>query len=92
MKKFVFAAVLALIAAPAMAQDTSAARALILPMLQEISPGAAGEILADCVLQAATADELATLSAATGPSREVGTLITSIVSRPAALNCVNAAG
>ncbi|WP_085787160.1 hypothetical protein [Ketogulonicigenium robustum] len=91
MKKIVFSVMLAAFALPAFAQDTTRARALILPMLQEISPGPAGEVLADCVLAAATADELATLSAATGPSREVGALITTIVSRPAALNCVNAA-
>ncbi len=76
------------------AQDdaaATAARALLLPMLQETAPGAAGEVLTDCVIAAATPEEIAAFAAAAGPSMEIGASITEILVRPAATSCMTAA-
>jgi hypothetical protein len=78
----------------AMAQDEAqlaAAQALVLPMLQEMAPGKAGEILTGCVLAAATPEEIVALAAAAGPSMEIGAKITEILARPAATSCISAA-
>jgi hypothetical protein len=78
----------------AMAQDQTqlaAAQALVLPMMQEMTPGKAGEILTGCVLAAATPEEIASLAAAGAPSATVGAKITEILARPAATSCISAA-
>lgn len=74
------------------AQDAAtAAKALLLPMLQETAPGKAGEVLTDCVIAVATPEELAALAAAGAPSMEVGAAITAILGRPEATACISAA-
>jgi hypothetical protein len=78
------------LAAPAQG-PADTARALILPMLQEIQPGRPGEILTDCVIGAATEAEIATFAAAPGPSLEIGAIINAILQRPATLQCLQAA-
>lgn len=88
------AALFAVSSGGAMAQDDAAAvaaKALLLPMLQETAPGKAGEVLTDCVIMAATPEELAAFAAATGPSMEIGTSVTEILARPDATSCMTAA-
>ena len=78
----------------AMAQDEAqlaAAQALVLPMMQEMTPGKAGEILTGCVLAAATPEEVTSFAAAGGPSAAIGAVITEILARPAATACISAA-
>ena len=83
---------LTLIPGAAMAQsDTDKAHALVLPMIQEIQPGPAGEVLTGCIVSAATPEEIATFAAAPGPSAEIGAVINGILQRPAALQCLQAA-
>jgi hypothetical protein len=83
---------LALLPSAVLAQsDSDKANALILPMIQEIQPGRAGEILTACVLQSATPEELAALAAAPGPSAAVGNQINVILVRPAVMECLQAA-
>ena len=89
--KLIFVTLAVLAAAPAMAQDAAVtAKALLLPMLQETAPGAPGEVLTDCVIAIATPEELATFAAAPGPSMEIGSLITTILTRPDAITCISA--
>ena len=94
MRDWIMAAALVLApAGTAMAQDQAqlaAAQALVLPMLQEMAPGKAGEVLTGCVLSAASPDEIATLAAAGAPSQEIGAMITAILSRPDATACMSA--
>jgi hypothetical protein len=94
-KSMMMAAVLALLPiGAALAQDEAqlaAAQALILPMLQEMTPGKAGEILTGCVLTAATPQEIATFAAAGAPSAAIGASISEILARPAATSCISAA-
>jgi uncharacterized membrane protein YeaQ/YmgE (transglycosylase-associated protein family) len=88
------AAVIALIAgthAMALTPDQDKALALIGPMLQEVAPGAGGQVLATCVVGAATPEELAQLVAATGPSAEVGAIINAVIARPETIACLQAA-
>jgi hypothetical protein len=76
-----------------MAQDQAqlvAAQAVVLPMMQEIAPGKAGEALTGCVMAAATPQEIAAFAAAGAPSREIGAAITAILARPAATACLSA--
>ncbi len=83
---------LALLPSAALAQsDSDKASALILPMIQEIQPGRAGEILTGCILQSATPEELAALATAPGPSAAVGNQINAILVRPAVMECLQAA-
>lgn len=82
-------AALLLSAAPALAQSERA-YALILPMIQEVAPGRAGEVLASCALATAEPAEAAALEAAPGPSEEVGAVITAILGREAAIACFQA--
>jgi hypothetical protein len=95
MKTMMTVAALAMITAgAAMAQDEAtlaAAQALVLPMMQEMTPGAAGEILTGCVIAAATPEEVAAFAAAGAPSMEVGAMITQILARPDATACISAA-
>jgi hypothetical protein len=95
MKNWIMAAAFALAPAGAsMAQDEAqlaAAQALVLPMLQEMAPGKAGEVLTGCALAAASPDEIAAIASAGAPSREIGALITAILARPAATACISAA-
>ncbi len=79
-------------AAPALAQDESGAiKALILPMMAEVAPGPAAEVFTDCIIAAAQPAELATFAAATGPSNEIGALISNVLARPDTLACAAAA-
>ncbi|MBW7921326.1 MAG: hypothetical protein H3C51_04415 [Rubellimicrobium sp.] len=90
MRRLVLA--LALIPAAAFAQSaTERATATVLPMIQEIQPGDAGVILTGCIIGAASSDEIATLAAAPGPSAEIGGLINGILTRPAVMQCLQAA-
>lgn len=76
----------------ARAQDEAqlaAAKALVLPMLQEMAPGKAGEALTNCVMAAATPEEVAAFAAAGGPSTQIGAAITEILARPAATACLD---
>lgn len=83
---------LALVPAAAMAQsEADTARALVLPMIQEIQPGPAGEVLTGCIIAAATPEEIAAFAAAAGPSAEIGGLINGILQRPAVMQCLQAA-
>jgi hypothetical protein len=77
----------------AMAQtpEHDAALTLITPMLQEVAPGAGGQVLAACVVANATAEELATMAAATAPSAEIGGIVNAIIARPETLACLQAA-
>ena len=78
--------------AAALAQDDAQkATALVLPMIQEIQPGAAGEVLTGCIIGAATAEEIAAFAAAPGPSMEIGAVINGILARPATMQCLQAA-
>ena len=86
-------AALALIPGAGFAQDpaTDAATALITPMLDEIAPGAPGVALTTCVIANATPEELATLAAATGPSDDIGTMVSAILARQPTIDCATAA-
>jgi hypothetical protein len=78
----------------ALAQDEaqlSAAQALVLPMMQEMTPGKAGEVLTACVIAAATPEEIAAFAAAGAPSQQIGAMITAILTRPDATACISAA-
>ena len=87
------ALIVTLIGGAAMAQtaDHDKALALVTPMLQELAPGAGGQVLAACVVGTATPAELATMVAAPGPSAEIGTVINAILSRPESIACIQAA-
>lgn len=94
MRMVMIAGVLALGGTVALAQDeaqVAAATALVLPMLQEMAPGRAGEVLTGCVIAAATPEEVAVLAATAAPSAEVGAKITEVLARPAATACISAA-
>ena len=86
-------ALLALLPCAAFAQDAAqtAATTLITPMLDEIAPGAPGVALTGCVISNATPEEIAMLAAATGPSEEVGTMISAILARQPTIDCATAA-
>lgn len=81
--------ILAQEAAPDAAQ--AAVTTLIAPMLDEIAPGAPGAALTTCVVGNATPEEITTLAAATGPSDEVGALVTAILARQPTIDCATAA-
>lgn len=90
MRRILFAALLC--PSLAMAQsDTDRAQALILPMIQEIQPGRAGEVLTGCIVASATAQEIAAFAAAPGPSAEIGATINAILTRPETMQCLQAA-
>lgn len=92
MRPFVIAVLVAAAVQPAWAQsEMDRAQALVLPMIQEIQPGRAGEVLTGCLLAAATTEEIAALAAAPGPSAEIGALINTLLQRPATLQCLQAA-
>jgi hypothetical protein len=95
MKTLMTAAFVALAAAgAASAQDEAqlaAAQALVLPMMQEMTPGKPGEILTGCVIASATPEEIAAFAAAGGPSAEIGAMITQILARPDATACISTA-
>jgi len=94
-KWWMTAAMLALAPATAvLAQDEAqlaAAQALVLPMMQEMTPGKAGEVLTGCVLAAATPEEIAAFAAAGSPSQQIGAMISAILTRPDATACISAA-
>lgn len=93
MKRFTILAILALIPGASFAQDpaTDAATALITPMLDEIAPGAPGVALTTCVIANATPEELATLAAASGPSDDIGAMVSAILARQPTIDCATAA-
>jgi hypothetical protein len=70
---------------------TTAAKALVLPMLAETAPGPASVVLTDCVIASATPDEVAAFAAAGAPSMEIGQMITAILARPDSISCISAA-
>lgn len=83
---------LVLIPGAALAQsETETATALVLPMIQEIQPGPAGEVLTGCIIATATPEEIATFAAAPGPSAEIGAVINGILQRPETMQCLQAA-
>ena len=93
MKRFILVPVLALMPVFVVAQDATqaAVTTLIAPMLDEIAPGAPGIALTGCVVANATAEEMATLAAATGPSDDVGAMVTAILARQPTIDCATAA-
>ncbi len=93
MKRFILTICLTVIPAISVAQDAAmtAATTLIAPMLEEIAPGAPGVALTGCVVANATPEELAALAAATGPSDEVGTMVSAILARQPTIDCATAA-
>lgn len=93
MTRLAFITLLAVTPFAAAAQDaaTTAATALIAPMLDEIAPGAPGVALTGCVIASATPDELALLAAAAAPSDAIGTLVTDILARQPTIDCATAA-
>lgn len=93
MKRFTILAILALIPGASFAQDaaTDAATALITPMLDEIAPGAPGVALTTCVIANATPEELTTLAAASGPSDDIGAMVSAILARQPTIDCATAA-
>lgn len=93
MTRFTALSVLALLPCAAMAQDEAqtAATTLITPMIDEIAPGEPGVALIGCVIANATPEEIATLAAATGPSDEVGAMISAILARQPTIDCATSA-
>lgn len=92
MTRFLVLATLTLFPMAGLAQDaTAAATSLITPMMEEIAPGAPGVALTGCVIANATPEELATLAAATGPSNDIGTLVSAILARQPTIDCATAA-
>ena len=93
MTRFTLVALLALTPCAGFAQDEgqTAATALIAPMLDEIAPGAPGVALTGCVITNATPEEIVTLAAATGPSDDIGALVSDILARQATIDCATAA-
>lgn len=86
------ALLLALLPAAALAQSAEEqATAIVLPMIQEIQPGEAGVILTGCIITAASEAEIASIAAAPGPSAEIGAVINDILTRPATMQCLQAA-
>jgi hypothetical protein len=82
---------LGLAAAPALAQQTeeeARATAAILPIVQEVVPGYAGQVVAACILANAAPEETARMAAAPGPSPDLGALITEIMARQPTIDCV----
>lgn len=71
--------------------DTDRAQALLLPMIQEIQPGRAGEVLTGCIISSATPEEIAAFAAAPGPSAEIGAVVNGILARPQTMQCLQAA-
>ncbi len=71
----------------------TAATGVVTPMMQEVAPGRAGEIFTACVVQNATEQEIAVIAmgAVTGPSAEIGALVSAILARPETLACAQAA-
>ena len=93
MKKIILTLALGMLAAPVLAQTTeedTRANAVILPMLQELAPGYHGQVLAACVVANAQPEEKATLASASGPSSEVGAIITNVLARQETIGCVEA--
>lgn len=92
MKNITAAAALLLLPTVLAAQvDTAPIKALILPMMAEVTPGAAAEVFTDCIIGQSTEAELAAFAAASGPSTEVGALISTVLARPETLACASAA-
>ncbi len=90
-KNTILTIVLALAAAPALAQGTeedARANAVILPIVQEVVPGYTGQVVAACIIANAAPEEKATIAAAPGPSNEIGALMTSIMGRQPTIDCV----
>ncbi|NCO87257.1 MAG: hypothetical protein GW886_11580 [Rhodobacterales bacterium] len=67
----------------------TAATSVVTPMMQEVAPGRGGEIFTACVIQNATEEEIAVIAmgAVTGPSPEIGALVSAILARPETLAC-----
>ena len=85
--------VLLLLAAPAWAQtqtpEEAAANAAILPMMTEVSPQD-GDVMAACVVAVAAPEEIAQMAAAGGPTPALGPLVSAVLARPAAIDCIRA--
>ena len=85
--------VLLLLAAPALAQtqtpEQAAANAAILPMMTEVSPQDGG-VMAACVVAVAQPAEVAQMAAAGGPTPALGPLVSAVLARPAAIDCIRA--
>lgn len=82
-----------LLAAPAWAQtqtpEEAAANAAILPMMTEVSPQD-GDVMAACVVAVAAPEEVAQMAAAGGPTPALGPLVSAIIARPEAIDCIRA--
>lgn len=63
-----------------------AAKAVVMPIVADTIPGPAGAIVAECIIDNASGDELATL-AAQGASPASITLVSDILARPDTVAC-----
>jgi hypothetical protein len=92
-KKIILTLALGLLAAPVPAQTTeedAAARAAVLPMIQEMIPGYHGEVVTACIVASAQPEEKAAMVASSGPSQEVAQVVNAVLSRPETVGCVQA--
>lgn len=82
-----------LLAAPAWAQtqtpEQAAANAAILPMMTEVSPQD-GDVMAACVVAVAAPEEVAQMAAAGGPTPALGPLVSAVLARTEAIDCIRA--
>lgn len=72
--------------------STAAARTVVAPIVAEQVPGPVGAALTDCIIENASASELATISAANAgaPSAEVVALVSEILARDETVACATA--
>ncbi len=67
----------------------AAARAVVQPIVAERVPGMAAQVVTDCIIDSASANELFTLAsaAATGVTDTTAVLVSDILMRPATVQC-----
>lgn len=80
-------------AAPSGPVPGAAARAIILPVVEEKAPGAAAVVLTDCIVQNASPAELVTIAGANAGAvpPETVLLISEILARPETTACATSA-
>jgi hypothetical protein len=84
---------LALLALPALAQQTAEdtqANAVVLPMIQEQIPGYHGQVVTACIVAQASPEEKAQLAAAPGPSAELAPIVNAVLARTETVGCIQA--
>lgn len=67
----------------------AAARTVVQPIVAERVPGMAAQVVTDCIIDSASANELFTLAsaAATGVTETTAMLVSDILMRPATVQC-----